>query len=141
VEIDLSALGVVNTAMAAMFSKLGVPIKTAVSAAVLEAAYEGRFTPTPIHFGQSVHDKVDRQAARFYELEVSQVCLLQAGLVGGRKGWGGVEWLRGQLAELGAATQGLLGFSTPKHHNGRCCGAVPNGGLLWRGRGCAYLRV
>lgn len=29
-EVDLSSLGTFSTAMAAMFSKLGVPIKTAV---------------------------------------------------------------------------------------------------------------
>lgn len=31
VEVDLSSLGTFNTALAAMFSKLGVPIKTAVA--------------------------------------------------------------------------------------------------------------
>ncbi len=73
VEIDLSALGVVNTAMAAMFAKLGVPIRTAVSEQVLEAAYEGRFAATPLGFGQRMVDRVDKQAARFFELELTQV--------------------------------------------------------------------
>lgn len=68
-----SALGWANTAMAAVFSKLGVPIKTAVSAAVLETAYEGRFAATPLSFGQRVQDKVEKQAAKFYELSLSQV--------------------------------------------------------------------
>lgn len=72
-EIDLSALGTVNTAIAALFSKLGVPIRTAVAAGVLEAAYDGRFSASPLHFGQRVQDRVEKQAARFYELEVSQV--------------------------------------------------------------------
>ncbi|GAB4822747.1 hypothetical protein N2152v2_009793 [Parachlorella kessleri] len=75
VEVDLSALGLVNTAMAAVFAKLGVPIKTAVSEAVMEAAYEGRFAAVPLGFGQRVQDRVDKQAARFYSLDVSQAHL------------------------------------------------------------------
>ncbi|KAL0682803.1 hypothetical protein Bca4012_049651 [Brassica carinata] len=43
-EIDLSNLGTVNTMFAALFSKLGVPIKTSVSANVLEEAMNGTVT-------------------------------------------------------------------------------------------------
>jgi hypothetical protein len=66
--------------MAAMFAKLGVPIRTAVAEPVLEAAYEGRFTAAPLTFGQRMADKVDKQAARFFELEVTQA--------GAGAGWG-----------------------------------------------------
>ena len=52
-EVDLSSLGTFSTAMAAMFSKLGVPIKTAVPPVVclfatiprrrtLEASFKGK---------------------------------------------------------------------------------------------------
>nr|CAB3470150.1 unnamed protein product [Digitaria exilis] len=40
-ELDLSSLNTVNTVFAALFSKLGVPIKTTVSATVLEEALNG----------------------------------------------------------------------------------------------------
>ncbi|KAF9592067.1 hypothetical protein IFM89_011817 [Coptis chinensis] len=40
-ELDLSSLGTVNTMFAALFSKLGVAIKTTVSATVLEEALNG----------------------------------------------------------------------------------------------------
>lgn len=73
VEVDLSGLGVVNTTLAAMFSKLGVQIKTAVAPAVLETAYEGSFTAAALSFGQQLNDKVDKQAAQFYQIHVSQV--------------------------------------------------------------------
>ncbi|KAH6784187.1 ARG1-like 1 [Perilla frutescens var. hirtella] len=43
-ELDLSSLGTVNTMFAAIFSKLGVPIKTTVSATVLEEALNGLVT-------------------------------------------------------------------------------------------------
>ncbi|KAG5022788.1 hypothetical protein JHK82_018695 [Glycine max] len=40
-EIDLSNLGTVNTMFTALFSKMGVPIKTTISANVLEEALNG----------------------------------------------------------------------------------------------------
>ncbi|KAK9820520.1 hypothetical protein WJX72_011236 [[Myrmecia] bisecta] len=72
VEVDLSSLGVVNTAMAAMFSKLGVPIKTSVAPHVLEAAYEGNFVTMPLHFGESTSGKVEKSNVAFYELDLQQ---------------------------------------------------------------------
>eukprot|EP00891_Asterochloris_glomerata_P001879 jgi/Astpho2/1879/e_gw1.00038.140.1_t len=72
VQVDLSSLGVVNTAFAAMFSRLGVPIKTAVPQHVLDAAYDNTFTSQPLQFGQAHSHKVDKAAADFYELYVSQ---------------------------------------------------------------------
>ncbi|KAJ4909758.1 J domain-containing protein [Raphanus sativus] len=50
-EIDLSNLGTVNTMFAALFSKLGVPIKTSVSASVLEVALNGTVTVRPLPIG------------------------------------------------------------------------------------------
>eukprot|EP00898_Chlorokybus_atmophyticus_P007481 jgi/Chlat1/7734/Chrsp66S07208 len=69
-ELDLASLGTMNTMVAALFSKLGVPIKTAVSAAVLEDAMAGRISIQQLHFGVPVQDKVDKQSCRFYRLEV-----------------------------------------------------------------------
>ncbi|KAG2312817.1 hypothetical protein Bca52824_024374 [Brassica carinata] len=57
-EIDLSNLGTVNTMFAALFSKLGVPIKTSVSANVLEEAMNGTVTVRPLPIGTSVSGKV-----------------------------------------------------------------------------------
>uniref|UniRef100_A0A7N2LEB0 Uncharacterized protein n=1 Tax=Quercus lobata TaxID=97700 RepID=A0A7N2LEB0_QUELO len=56
-EIDLSNLGTVNTMFAALFSKLGVPIKTTISANVLEEALNGIVTIRPLPIGTSVSGK------------------------------------------------------------------------------------
>ncbi|RVW48546.1 Chaperone protein dnaJ 15 [Vitis vinifera] len=53
-EIDLSNLGTVNTMFAALFSKLGVPIKTTVSANVLEEAL--------MELSQSDHFQLEHQS-------------------------------------------------------------------------------
>lgn len=57
-ELDLSSLGAVNTMFAALFSKLGVPIKTTVSATVLEEALNGMVTIRPLPLGQPISRKV-----------------------------------------------------------------------------------
>ncbi|TKY45489.1 Chaperone protein dnaJ 15 [Spatholobus suberectus] len=57
-EIDLSNLGTVNTMFAALFSKLGVPIKTTISANVLEEALNGTVTVRPLPIGTSVSGKM-----------------------------------------------------------------------------------
>ncbi|KAL0326981.1 UNVERIFIED_CONTAM: Chaperone protein dnaJ 15 [Sesamum angustifolium] len=64
-EIDLSNLGTVNTVFAALFSKLGVPIKTTISATVLEEALSGTPTVRPLPIGTSVSGKA---VARFQEV-------------------------------------------------------------------------
>ncbi|GAB2297019.1 Chaperone protein dnaJ 15 [Dionaea muscipula] len=71
-EIDLSNLGTVNTMFAALFSKLGVPIKTTVSANVLEEALNGTVTIRPLPIGTSVSGKVDKQCAHFYGVTISE---------------------------------------------------------------------
>ncbi|KAK1326728.1 Chaperone protein dnaJ 15 [Acorus calamus] len=70
-EIDLSNLGTVNTMFAALFSKLGVPIKTTISATVLEEALSGVVTVRPLRLGTSVTGKVEKQCAHFYGVTVS----------------------------------------------------------------------
>ncbi|KAI0518954.1 hypothetical protein KFK09_006393 [Dendrobium nobile] len=57
-ELDLSSLGTVNTMFAALFSKLGVPIKTTVSATVLEEALNGSVTVQSLQFGNSLCRKL-----------------------------------------------------------------------------------
>ncbi|KAM1086683.1 hypothetical protein ACFX2B_012165 [Malus domestica] len=52
--LDLSSLGAVNTIFAALFSKLGVPIKTTVSVTVLEEALNGMVTARPLPLGHSI---------------------------------------------------------------------------------------
>ncbi|XP_020599467.1 chaperone protein dnaJ 15 [Phalaenopsis equestris] len=71
-EIDLSNLGTVNTMFAALFSKLGVPIKTSVSAAVLEEALNGTVTVRPLPLGTSFSGKVDKQSAQFFGVTINE---------------------------------------------------------------------
>ncbi|XP_074295622.1 chaperone protein dnaJ 15-like [Silene latifolia] len=70
-EIDLSNLGTVNTMFAALFSKLGVPIKTTISANVLEEALNGTVTVRPLSVGTSVSGKVDKQCAHFFGVTIT----------------------------------------------------------------------
>ncbi|KAI4386478.1 hypothetical protein MLD38_004409 [Melastoma candidum] len=70
-EIDLSNLGTVNTMFAALFSKLGVPIKTTISANVLEEAMNGTVTVRPLPIGTSVSGKVDKQCAHFFGVTIN----------------------------------------------------------------------
>ncbi|KAJ0433617.1 putative DnaJ domain, Chaperone J-domain superfamily [Helianthus annuus] len=71
-EIDLSNLGTVNTMFAALFSKLGVPIKTTISANVLEEALTGSITVKPLPLGSSISGKVDKQSAHFFDVTVTE---------------------------------------------------------------------
>ncbi|XP_042407380.1 chaperone protein dnaJ 16-like [Zingiber officinale] len=71
-ELDLSSLGTVNTMFAALFSKLGVPIKTTVSAFVLEEALNGLVIVRSLPLGQSITGKVEKQSAHFYSVEITE---------------------------------------------------------------------
>ncbi|CAM8942172.1 unnamed protein product [Rhodiola kirilowii] len=71
-EIDLSNLGTVNTVFAALFSKLGVPIKTTISANVLEEALNGTVTVRPLPIGTSVSGKVEKQSAHFFSVTINE---------------------------------------------------------------------
>ncbi|KAL8137619.1 hypothetical protein V2J09_003620 [Rumex salicifolius] len=71
-EIDLSNLGTVNTMFAALFSKLGVPIKTTISANVLEEALNGTVTIRPLPIGTSVSGKVEKQCAHFFGVTIDE---------------------------------------------------------------------
>ncbi|XP_071735619.1 chaperone protein dnaJ 15 [Rutidosis leptorrhynchoides] len=71
-EIDLSNLGTVNTMFAALFSKLGVPIKTTISANVLEEALNGTVTVRPLPIGSSVSGKVEKQCAHFFGVSINE---------------------------------------------------------------------
>ncbi|XP_051122570.1 chaperone protein dnaJ 16-like isoform X2 [Andrographis paniculata] len=79
-ELDLSSLGTFNTMFAAIFSKLGVPIKTTVAASVLEEALNGEVTIRPLELGQPVCKKVEKQGAHFYSVNITEN-EAQAGLV------------------------------------------------------------
>lgn len=70
-EIDLSNMGTVNTVFAALFSKLGVPIKTTVSATVLEEALNGTVTVRPLPLGASFSGKVEKQSAHFFGVTIN----------------------------------------------------------------------
>ncbi|KAG2707410.1 hypothetical protein I3760_05G147300 [Carya illinoinensis] len=57
---------------AALFSKLGVPIKTTVSATVLEEALNGVITLRPLPLGQPISKKVEKQSAHFYAVTITE---------------------------------------------------------------------
>ncbi|CAK8536951.1 unnamed protein product [Lathyrus sativus] len=71
-ELDLSSLGAVNTMFAALFSKLGVPIKTTVSATVLEEALNGLVTIRPLPLGEFISKRVEKQCAHFYSVTITE---------------------------------------------------------------------
>lgn len=71
-ELDLSSLGAVNTMFAALFSKLGVPIKTTVSATILEEALNGAVPIRPLPLGQPVQRRVEKQCAHFYSVTITE---------------------------------------------------------------------
>ncbi|XP_062233203.1 chaperone protein dnaJ 16-like [Phragmites australis] len=71
-ELDLSSLNTVNTMFAALFSKLGVPIKTTVSATVLEEALNGSVMVSQLQLGNSVQRKVEKQSAHFYSVDITE---------------------------------------------------------------------
>ncbi|KAL2542564.1 Chaperone protein dnaJ 15 [Abeliophyllum distichum] len=71
-EIDLSNLGTVNTMFAALFSKLGVPIKTTISANVLEEALNGTATVRPLPIGTSISRKVEKQCAHYFGVTINE---------------------------------------------------------------------
>ncbi|KAL4574129.1 hypothetical protein LXL04_020954 [Taraxacum kok-saghyz] len=71
-ELDLSSLGAMNTMFAAIFSKLGVPIKTIVSATLLEEAINGTVPTIPLTLGKSVSRKVEKQCAHFYSIRITE---------------------------------------------------------------------
>eukprot|EP01018_Ginkgo_biloba_P041174 Gb_00051 [translate_table: standard] len=71
-EVDLSNLGTVNTMFAALFSKLGVPIKTTISATVLEDALNGTVTVRPLPLGRPASDKVEKQGAHFFGVTITE---------------------------------------------------------------------
>ncbi|CAF2106562.1 unnamed protein product [Brassica napus] len=79
-ELDLSSLGAVNTVFAALFSKLGVPMKTFVYATILEEALNVRVSVDPLLLGQTVSKKVEKQCAHFYAVTITEVEII-SGLV------------------------------------------------------------
>ncbi|XP_076919039.1 chaperone protein dnaJ 16-like isoform X1 [Bidens hawaiensis] len=79
-ELDLSNLGAMSTMVAAFFSKLGVPIKTLVSATVLEEAINGAVPTLPLALGKPVSRKVERRCAHFYSVRITEK-EAQAGIV------------------------------------------------------------
>ncbi|CAI9761965.1 unnamed protein product [Fraxinus pennsylvanica] len=71
-EIDLSSLGTVNTMLVALFSKLGVPIKTTISTNVLKEALTGTVRVRPLPIGTSVSGKVEKQSAHFFGIIINE---------------------------------------------------------------------
>ncbi|KMZ62566.1 Chaperone protein dnaJ 15 [Zostera marina] len=61
-----------NTMFAALFSKLGIPLKTSVSVSVIESALNGTVTVTPLPLGKSSTRKVDKQCAQFFGVTIDE---------------------------------------------------------------------
>ncbi|CDY62617.1 BnaC08g46590D [Brassica napus] len=72
----MTSLGAVNTVFAALFSKLGVPMKTFVYATILEEALNVRVSVDPLLLGQTV----EKQCAHFYAVTITEVEII-SGLV------------------------------------------------------------
>lgn len=70
-EVDLSSMGAVNTAMAAMFSKLGAPIKTTLPPELLDEIGTGGFRTNKLQVGQKLHGKVDKQKCAYFSVEIT----------------------------------------------------------------------
>ncbi|XAR60606.1 hypothetical protein NMG60_11034046 [Bertholletia excelsa] len=65
-------LGIVSTMFAALFSKLGVPIKTTVSTTILEEAPNGLVKFRPLPLGEPVSGKVEKECAHFYSVSIPE---------------------------------------------------------------------
>eukprot|EP00850_Spirogloea_muscicola_P006757 SM000032S12141 [mRNA] locus=s32:704055:707223:- [translate_table: standard] len=70
--LDISSLNMFNTTVVALFSKLGVPIKTAISSTVLEEALNGTVTVRPLPIGRAVSDRVEKGTAHYYGVSISK---------------------------------------------------------------------
>jgi hypothetical protein len=57
---------------AALFSKLGVPIKTTVLATILEEALNGVVPIRQLPLGQPVQRSVEKQCAHFYSIAITE---------------------------------------------------------------------
>ncbi|CAK9197262.1 unnamed protein product [Sphagnum troendelagicum] len=79
-ELDLSNLGTINTVFAALFSKLGVPIKTTISAGVLKDALSGTVSIRPLPLSRPMTEKVEKQGAHFFGITISEA-QAEAGVV------------------------------------------------------------
>ncbi|XP_010496098.1 PREDICTED: chaperone protein dnaJ 39-like [Camelina sativa] len=69
-ELDLSSLGAVNTIFAALFNKLGVQIKTTVSANLLEEALNGTVYFASYCWASCF--QVEKQSAHFYFVTLTE---------------------------------------------------------------------
>lgn len=71
-ELDLSSLGTMSSVFLAMFSRMGLRVKTMVAPQVLDGAESGQASLRPLEFGVPIADRVGKHNALFYELQVSQ---------------------------------------------------------------------
>ena len=70
--MDLSNLSVFSTMMAAMASSMGLRFRTHIAPSVLTAAMDGTAVKRLLRFGTPIKGSVDKQAAHFYALEVTE---------------------------------------------------------------------
>ncbi len=81
-EVDLSKLGAVSSALTGLLSRLGAPVRAALPPALLTAAAAGRLAGEPLNFGEPAAARCERRGAwRLFELSLEQVHLDRGFLV------------------------------------------------------------
>lgn len=71
-DLDLSNLSPARTMCVALFSKLGVPIKTTVPVAVLKEALDRSVKVFQLQLGQSERRKVEKLSANYYAVDITE---------------------------------------------------------------------
>ncbi|CAM0902038.1 unnamed protein product [Alopecurus aequalis] len=71
-DLDLSNLSTASTIFVALFSKIGVPIKTTVPVAVLKEALDRSVKVFQLQLGQSERRKVEKLSANYYAVDITE---------------------------------------------------------------------
>jgi hypothetical protein len=72
VQVDVSQTGLVGSTLLAMFRKLGHPIKTVVSPAVMDAVKDRNIAATQLEWDVPLKGRVGNGQAVFYKIDISQ---------------------------------------------------------------------
>lgn len=81
IQVDVSQTGIVGSTLLAMFRKLGHPIKTVVSPAVMDSVKDKNVEHIPLEWGTPLKGRVANGQAVFYSLDISQEQLTQGFII------------------------------------------------------------
>lgn len=81
VQVDVSQTGIVGSTLLAMFRKLGHPIKTVVSPAVMDAVKDRNIASVPLEWGIPLKGRVGNGQAVFYFLDITQEQITQGFII------------------------------------------------------------